>query len=279
MKRGRNVARGVLPCLLIFAVILPMASCVKEVGELEKRADQTLCGVEYRYSSGMERYADVHIQIEEDRVVYASFFPEESVSGNSSGGDISPVVIENVSIDEEKWADIEKTVEDILPALEPVKEKNSLVKRLSEWLKKKYSLDGEDLREFFLTWRDKNGDEIKVQYSIPSDQRFKDVLDLLKETAESASCAEKDNYYRVDYCGSKFCYTNAKDYYRAGEKVELNFDLIATDTDYTFYLDGSTEGLDVQGEGYSFMIRFTMPEHDVKLEYTCVNSMCYVPED
>lgn len=139
MKRGRNVARGVLPCLLIFAVILPMASCVKEVGELEKRADQTLCGVEYRYSSGMERYADVHIQIEEDRVVYASFFPEESVSGNSSGGDISPVVIENVSIDEEKWADIEKTVEDILPALEPVKEKNSLVKRLSEWLKKVFT--------------------------------------------------------------------------------------------------------------------------------------------
>lgn len=89
-------------------------------------------------------------------------------------------------------------------------------------------------------------------------------------------CAAKT--YRVDYCGSKSFYSNAKDSYRAGTAVELHFDLVATDTDYSFYLDGSTEGLDVQGTGNGFIIRFTMPEHDVKLEYETRNTMDYFPE-
>lgn len=81
--------------------------------------------------------------------------------------------------------------------------------------------------------------------------------------------------YRVDYCGAKEFYIGAKDSYRAGARVELRFDLVATDTDYTFYLDGSTEGLDVQGSGGGFIISFTMPEHDVRLEYKAVNTMEY----
>ena len=86
-------------------------------------------------------------------------------------------------------------------------------------------------------------------------------------------CAAKT--YRVDYCGSKSFYSNAKDSYRAGTAVELHFDLVATDTDYSFYLDGSTEGLDVQGSGGGFIISFTMPEHDVRIEYKAVNTMEY----
>ena len=42
----------------------------------------------------------------------------------------------------------------------------------------------------------------------------------------------------MDYCGSKGCYSNAKDSYKAGSKVPLYFELIATDTDYSFTLDG-----------------------------------------
>lgn len=84
--------------------------------------------------------------------------------------------------------------------------------------------------------------------------------------------------YKVDYCGAKDFYSNAKKTYKAGEEVELIFDLVATDTDYTFYLDGKSEDLDVHGTGNGFLIRFTMPDHDVKLNYSEKNSMEYLPD-
>ena len=44
--------------------------------------------------------------------------------------------------------------------------------------------------------------------------------------------------FKVDYCGEKFAYKNAKDEYRAGEKVTVYYWMIATDTDYSFWLEG-----------------------------------------
>lgn len=78
--------------------------------------------------------------------------------------------------------------------------------------------------------------------------------------------------YNVDYCGAKDCYSNAKDSYKAGTKVTLYYDLIATDTDYSFTLDGEPVkwSYDVKK---GIVIEFTMPEHDVKLECHSHNSM------
>lgn len=82
----------------------------------------------------------------------------------------------------------------------------------------------------------------------------------------------KTQKYSVDYCGSKDCYSNAKDSYKAGTKVTLYYELIATDTDYSFTLDG--EPVDwTYDERKGFVIEFTMPEHDVKLECHTKNSM------
>lgn len=78
--------------------------------------------------------------------------------------------------------------------------------------------------------------------------------------------------YNVDYCGQKDCYQNAKDSYKAGTKVKLYFDLVATDTDYFFYLDGERISYKYD-ESKGFIITFTMPEHDVKLECDSRNSM------
>ena len=78
--------------------------------------------------------------------------------------------------------------------------------------------------------------------------------------------------YKVDYCGAKYCYKNAKDSYKAGTNVKLYFDLIATDTDYSFYLDGEKINYDYD-ENKGFIISFVMPEHDVKLECNSRNSM------
>ena len=85
-----------------------------------------------------------------------------------------------------------------------------------------------------------------------------------------AGCNAKE--YKVDYCGSKYCYSNAKDSYKAGTKVVLYFELIATDTDYSFTLDGEPINYSYDEEK-GFVIEFTMPEHDVKLECNSKNSM------
>ena len=78
--------------------------------------------------------------------------------------------------------------------------------------------------------------------------------------------------YNVDYCGSKGCFSNAKDSYKAGTKVTLYYELIATDTDYSFTLDGEPVDWSYD-EKKGFVIEFIMPEHDVKLECNTINSM------
>lgn len=89
-------------------------------------------------------------------------------------------------------------------------------------------------------------------------------------------CGKKK--YKVDYSGDREFYHGAKDSYAAGEQVTLYYDLIATDTDYTFYLDGEYLNVGYENDK-GFIISFTMPEHDVTLSLTQRNSMEYVTED
>lgn len=83
--------------------------------------------------------------------------------------------------------------------------------------------------------------------------------------------------YKVDYNGRKDVFENAKDYYRAGQKVEVWMKFIATDTDYAFYLDGQRLNPDYS-ERKGYIISFTMPAHDVRLTYSARNSMVYDPD-
>ena len=78
--------------------------------------------------------------------------------------------------------------------------------------------------------------------------------------------------YKVDYCGQKLAYQNAKDEYRVGEQVTLYFDMIATDTDYSFTLDGAQLMRDYDPKK-GFVLSFTMPDHDVKLHCLSRNTM------
>lgn len=78
--------------------------------------------------------------------------------------------------------------------------------------------------------------------------------------------------YKVDYCGQKFQYQNAKDQYRAGEKVTLYYFMIATDTDYSFSLDGAELSRDYDAQK-GFVLSFTMPDHDVRLYCFSRNTM------
>lgn len=78
--------------------------------------------------------------------------------------------------------------------------------------------------------------------------------------------------YNVDYNGKKALYLNAEDSYEEGEQVNIVYKFIATDTDYTFTLDGEKLNVLYDDNG-GFVISFVMPGHDVKLDCTQKNSM------
>ena len=54
--------------------------------------------------------------------------------------------------------------------------------------------------------------------------------------------------------------------------MTLYFDMIATDTNYSFTLDGAELMRDYDRE-HGFILRFTMPDHDVKLHCFSRNLM------
>ncbi|MEE1263333.1 hypothetical protein [Ruminococcus sp.] len=78
--------------------------------------------------------------------------------------------------------------------------------------------------------------------------------------------------YKVDYCGQKFAYKNAKDEYRAGEKVTVYYSMVATDTDYYFSLEGAELTIDYETEK-GYILSFVMPDRDVVLRCLSRNSM------
>ncbi len=59
--------------------------------------------------------------------------------------------------------------------------------------------------------------------------------------------------------------------YRTGEAVKVVFPYIATDTSYSFYVDG--KDADISYEDGVYVIRFFMPDHDVEVSYTSRNTM------
>ena len=84
----------------------------------------------------------------------------------------------------------------------------------------------------------------------------------------------KKEMFTIDYCGEKEFYEGAKDSYPAGTEIKLYYNLIATDTDYTFYLDDEYLKCEYDNKK-GFVIRFIMPAHNVKQECITKNSMTY----
>ena len=69
--------------------------------------------------------------------------------------------------------------------------------------------------------------------------------------------------YHVEYNGKKDLFKYAEDFYEEGSSVRLIYDLIATDTNYSFYVN--EEKPHVVYENYAFVIEFVMPDHDVEI--------------
>ncbi|MDD6223651.1 MAG: hypothetical protein PUB18_01465 [bacterium] len=76
--------------------------------------------------------------------------------------------------------------------------------------------------------------------------------------------------YKVNTDRERF--KNVKESYKKGSKVKIYYDTIATDTDYTFYLDDEVLGMKYDDK-YGYVIEFTMPNHDVTLRVIAKNTM------
>lgn len=72
-------------------------------------------------------------------------------------------------------------------------------------------------------------------------------------------------------------FENVKNSYKAGQQVKIYFPYVATDTDYSFHLDGERIRPSDYSDSKGYTISFVMPSHDVELTYNSKNSMEYTP--
>ena len=79
--------------------------------------------------------------------------------------------------------------------------------------------------------------------------------------------------YKVMHDGG---FSSKKTAYRAGEKVTLYYEFIATDTDYTFY-SNDVDMKQSYDNDHGYVFTFTMPEHDVLVQSYSKNSMVWDP--
>ena len=67
-------------------------------------------------------------------------------------------------------------------------------------------------------------------------------------------------------------FKNVKEGYAEGEKVQIYYNLIGTDMDYSFHIDGEKYNAYYKsGKGYE--ISFKMPDHDVEVTIKMSNTM------
>ena len=78
----------------------------------------------------------------------------------------------------------------------------------------------------------------------------------------------------------RYGFQSGKTAYSEGETVTVTYDVIATDTDYSFYTDSDDVKLDqIYDNSRGYVFTFTMPAHDVKLSVRSRNTMEADPDD
>ena len=73
-------------------------------------------------------------------------------------------------------------------------------------------------------------------------------------------------------------FQSSKTEYAAGEQVTVYYDMIATDTDYRFWLDDESVKLKQDyDDRHGYVFSFIMPDHELTLHVSSRNSMEYIP--
>ena len=82
--------------------------------------------------------------------------------------------------------------------------------------------------------------------------------------------------YKLHFDGYGF--QSSKTEYAAGDQVTVYYELIATDTDYRFWLDDESVKLKQDyDDRHGYVFSFIMPEHELTLHVSSHNSMEYIP--
>ena len=85
------------------------------------------------------------------------------------------------------------------------------------------------------------------------------------------------NKYHLHFDG--YGLESPKTSYADGEPVTVYYSMIATDTDYSFFVDCEDIELSQSyDDKHGFVLKFNMPAHDVTVSVKSRNSMEYVPE-
>ena len=109
------------------------------------------------------------------------------------------------------------------------------------------------------------------------------LMEADESKEQGANSNDEAQMYTIDFSGQDYAYLNepydrnkepkpVRTQYRAGEHVVLYYPMIATDTDYTFILDGTQIRPDFE-RSTGFIIRFVMPDHDVTIKCIERNTM------
>lgn len=80
--------------------------------------------------------------------------------------------------------------------------------------------------------------------------------------------------YKLQFDGSGF--ESKKTAYAAGDRVSVYYGMIATDTDYHFYIDADVSMTQDYDDDRGYVLTFVMPAHDVTLRVESNNSMEYM---
>ena len=96
------------------------------------------------------------------------------------------------------------------------------------------------------------------------------IFMIVATTPVEACKKARRKTYTVEMDG--FLCEGQKKKYKEGEQVVLYYSMVATDTNYTFLLDGEYIRPDYNHED-GYIIRFTMPDHDVKVSVITRNTM------
>lgn len=132
-----------------------------------ERAMGELIGLRYNLQIGMVRDEDFYIDICDNEIKSTRIFPlDESATDYLSA--------ENLPLESGKWQELRLMIEELMPQLTPVKGRSDMAARLVSWLAR--PTDGPNSEEFFLIFE---GGEV-VQYKIPSDAAFRELISLLR---------------------------------------------------------------------------------------------------
>ena len=174
MKPVRKLS-GALALLLLVSAMTGCSPASPGTPSATPADPGTLVRIEYSYSSGMVARTAFSIDVEPSRIVTARYWPYEDWEADEM------TELADVAITPEQWSELDAVVQEFSDSLKPVAPPAELADSvLSEMLMVQ---DGGDTFSFALTW-EKDGKQSRVEYTSPSDRRFRTLTALLEELAE-----------------------------------------------------------------------------------------------